>query len=180
MRKKNCFKLFSSLLCFSLAVDGFALPQGAEVASGTSEFKQIDSSTMEIRPSDQAIINYSEFNIGTGEKVRFIQNSSTSCVLNRVQGNDPSGGVPSQIFGSLKSNGKVFLVNPNGIYFGPDSHVDVGSLIASTLDISDTDFLQENYRFTLGDYNSAICNEGMLESVEGSIALMASLQKLEL
>ncbi len=123
MNKKRCLSLCFSLLCFTFAGDGFALPKDHQVASGTSEFKQIDPHVMEIRPSDQAIVNYSSFDIGKSEKVKFIQNSKESCVLNRVQGNDPS-----QIFGSLESNGKVFLVNPNGIYFSPESRVNVGSI----------------------------------------------------
>jgi len=168
MKKKTCFKLFSSLLCFSLTIDGFSLPKDHQVVSGKADFKHTSSKEMEIRPSDHAILNYSQFDIGKGEKVKFIQNSSSSCVLNRVNGKNPS-----EILGSLESNGKVFLVNPNGLYFGPDSHVNVGSFIGSTLDISDTDFLQENYQFTLGNPNGIIRIEGLLESVEGSIALMA-------
>ena len=88
--------------------------------------------------------NYKDFQIGSQEKVRFLQNSTKSCVLNRITGENPS-----QILGSLESNGKVFLVNPNGIYFGRDSKVNVGSLIASTLDIADEDFTSEKYHFTL-------------------------------
>jgi filamentous hemagglutinin family protein len=165
--RKFCQILFT-LACLSHAVDVYSLPKNPKVISGSSEFREIDSNVMEIRASDQAIVNYSKFDIGKNEKVKFIQKSSSSCVLNRVSGNDPS-----QILGSLESNGKVFLVNPNGIYFGSNSTVNVGSLIASTLDISDTDFLQENYQFNLGSKNSVICNEGDLLSPDGSIVLMA-------
>ena len=168
MNKKSVFHLFSSLICFTLAVDGFALPKDPQIASGTAEFKQINDHVMEIHPSDQAIINYSKFDIGSQEKVRFVQRSSSSSVLNRVEGKDPS-----QILGSLESNGKVFLVNPNGIYFGASSTVNLGSLIASTLDIADEDFLKENYKFTLSNKLSEIRNEGSLLSAEGSIALIA-------
>ena len=168
MNRNTCFQLVFSLFCFTIAIDGYAFPKDYQLVSGTSEFKQIDAQTLEIYPSDQAIINYSKFDIGVQEKVRFIQNSSSSCVLNRVCGKDPS-----QIFGSLDSNGKVFLVNPNGVYFGPNSSVNVGSLIASTLDISNEDFLLENYSFKLNDKCSEIRNEGVLESIEGSIVLMS-------
>ncbi len=167
MKKKTVWQLCLQLTCFTLACDGYALPKDQQISAGTAEFQQIDSHTMEIRPSDQAIINYAKFDIGFSEKVRFIQNSLSSCVLNRVKGSDPS-----QIFGSLESNGKVFLVNPNGIYFGPKSQVNVGSLIASTLDIADVDFLKGNYHFFLNKA-SEIRSEGNLTSLEGSIVLMA-------
>jgi len=168
MNKKTFVSLFSTLLCLSYSIKSFALPKNHEIASGNAEFTQVDSRIMEVRPSDKAIINYSNFDIGKHEKVKFIQSSSSSCVLNRVKGN-----AASEILGSLESNGKVFLVNPSGIYFGPDSHVNVGSLIASTLDIKDTDFLEDNYQFNLSNTDGVIRVEGLLESIEGSIALMA-------
>ena len=170
MYKKAFFQICFNLACFTLALeDSFALPKEIQVVSGTVEVQHVDSHTMEIKPSDQAIINYSKFDIGKKERVKFIQNSSSSSVLNRVRGNDPS-----HILGFLESNGRVFLLNSNGIYFGPESKVNVGSLIASTLDIADEDFLKEKYRFILNKDNlSEIKNEGSLISLEGSIVLMA-------
>jgi filamentous hemagglutinin family protein len=170
MIKKTRAYYFLSLICFTLAAQQcHSLPSNPEVASGRAEIIKLDSRVMEVRPSDQAIINYSQFDIGQNEKVRFIQKSSSSCVLNRVNGKNPS-----EILGSLESNGKVFLVNSNGIYFGPNSTVNVGSLVASTLDIADTDFLQENYSFSLNQKGSQIRNEGLIDSVEGSIVLLSS------
>ena len=159
MNKKTLFQIFLGMTCFSLSSDCYSLPKNPQVKAGTAEFKEVDPHTLEIRPSDQAILHYSHFDIGREEKVQFIQKSSSSCVLNRVLESDPS-----QIFGSLESNGKVFLVNPSGIYFGPNSKVNVGSLIASTLDISDQDFLDETYQFHFTK-DSLIQNEGSLTSI---------------
>ena len=166
--KNTYLRIFYSLLAFSASA-GFAMPTNPEIYSGTAEVQHIDPHTMQIKSSDQAILHYKDFSVGKTEKVRFIQNSSKSCVLNRITGENPS-----QILGSLESNGKVFLVNPNGIYFGPNSKVDVGSLIASTLDVADEDFLQQKYKFTLSQgKSSSIVNEGLLSSAEGSIVLLA-------
>jgi len=41
----------------------------------------------------------------------------------------------------MSANGKVFLVNPNGVLFGADAQVNVGGLVASTMDITDADFM---------------------------------------
>ncbi|MCK5306963.1 MAG: filamentous hemagglutinin N-terminal domain-containing protein, partial [Candidatus Omnitrophica bacterium] len=112
-----------------------ALPEGEEVVSGSAEFSRPDDNTVNITTSDKAIINYETFNIAQPETVRFIQPSSSSSALNRVVGINPS-----EIFGSIQSNGKIFLVNPNGIFFGPSSRVDTGSFLASTLDIKNEDF----------------------------------------
>ncbi len=49
----------------------------------------------------------------------------------------------SNINGSLLSDPtiEVFLINPNGIIFGSTARIDVGSFVASTLGITDNDFL---------------------------------------
>ena len=147
-----------------------ALPKDPIVESGTVHISS-DHKHMVIEASDKAIINYSSFNIGKEEKVQLLQPSSSSSVLNRIKGESPS-----EILGHLESNGKIFLVNPNGIYFGKDSRVNVGALIASTLDIASQDFLQDNLSFFLKDKDSRamILNEGLLtSSTEGAIVLLA-------
>lgn len=153
-----------------------ALPQGGQVAAGNADFVQNEAHSLAITTSDKAIINYQSFNIGELESVQFVQPSSSSCVLNRVQ-----EGNPSSILGSLKGNGKVFLVNPDGIYFGPKASVNVGSFVASTLDILDQDFLNENYTFfhTANSKGSEIYNQGEISSLEGSIVLLAPFVRNE-
>ena len=121
-------------LTLLLSTQLFSLPQEPSVASGSATVTQ-DPGILRIEASDKAILNYQSFNIGKGEKVQFVQPHSKASVLNRVQGNNPSS-----ILGQMQGNGRVYLVNPNGVYFGPDSVVNVGSLIVSTLDIQDQDF----------------------------------------
>jgi filamentous hemagglutinin family protein len=163
--KKTC-ALFFGLIPFTL----FALPQGGNVKSGTAVFAT-DKNVLSVEVSDRAIIDYESFNIEVQERVEFIQPKSSSTLLNRVQGGDPS-----KILGNLVSNGKVFLVNPNGVYFGPDAVVDARSFIASTLDILNQDFLDQNYCFSLrpGTETAFIHNEGTLSALSGGvIALLA-------
>jgi filamentous hemagglutinin family protein len=162
----RAFFLSVSTLPFIL----YGLPQGAEVKAGHAECSG-DAMSVEIRASDKSIIEYQSFNIQEGEKVTFIQPNRSATVLNRVIGNDPSS-----IWGQLEANGKVFLVNRNGIYFSPSARVNVGSLIASTLDISDQNFLEERYLFQQNSNEDAsIVNAGLLSaSPEGFIALLGS------
>lgn len=81
--------------------------------------------------SPTATLNWQSFDIAAGNTVNFIQPSSNSVALNKIfEAN------PSQIFGNLTANGQVYLLNPNGLIFGPHSVVNVGGLVASSLAIS--------------------------------------------
>jgi len=156
------------ILLFSTEL--FALPEGEQAAAGHVDFSR-DGRSLKITASDQAIINYQKFNIGEGEHVQFIQPSSKASVLNRIKGGDPS-----KILGKLSANGRVFLVNPSGIYFGPHATVNTGSFVASTLNIRDEDFLKGRLHFFQepGSEKATIVNEGMISaSPEGFVALFA-------
>lgn len=100
--------------------------------------------------------------------MRFVQPSSSAVALNRVLGSDPSS-----ILGSLSANGKVFLVNPNGILFGQGAQVNVGGLVASTLNITDGDFMSGTYRFS-GAGNGSVLNQGSIHANGGYVALLGA------
>lgn len=89
-----------------------------------------------ITAPDNAIIDYARFNVGVGETVQFIQPGATSRVLNRI-----NSSTPSQINGTLTANGIVYLVNPAGVQFGPNSVVDAAGLFAAAASLSNSDFL---------------------------------------
>jgi filamentous hemagglutinin family protein len=98
-----------------------------------------------------------------------VQPGSSSVALNRVVGSEPSA-----IFGSLSANGKVFLVNPNGVLFGQGSQVNVGGLVASTLDLSDADFMAGHYAFT-GRGTGTVTNQGTIVATDGGfVALLGA------
>lgn len=170
--KKVSSHILMGLTCFSIMPSLLlALPTNPEVVSGSANISQPDQNLMVIEVSDQSIINYQSFNVGAEEMVRFVQPSTSSVVLNRVTGNEGS-----EILGKMESNGKVFLVNPNGVFFGADAQVDMGSLITSTLDILDNDFLNGNFEFTLqtGAEGAEIVNKGTLRAIgDGSVALIS-------
>jgi filamentous hemagglutinin family protein len=107
--------------------------------------------------SAKAIIDWRNFDIGAGAAVRFNQPGRDAVTLNRVVGQDPSA-----IYGSLTAVGQVFLVNPNGILFAQGARADVGGLVASTMGITNQDFLAGNYRFTRNGTTNAVVNQGEL------------------
>ncbi len=153
--------LFGLLICISL----HALPSGEEVKAGEATF-HADEKGLSIRVSDKAIIDYQGFDIGSGERVEFIQPGENSAVLNRVV-----GGGESKILGELRGNGRVFLVNPEGIYFGKDAVINAGSFVATSLAIRDEDFLNDRFEF-VSDGLGSVINEGLIQA-DGFVALFA-------
>ncbi|WP_052409424.1 two-partner secretion domain-containing protein [Paraburkholderia oxyphila] len=145
-----------------------ANPTGAQVVAGGVTVSSPSSTQMNITQSTpNAIVNWNTFSIGAGEAVNIAQPSVTSALLNRVVGNDPSS-----IAGRLSANGRVFLVNPAGVIFAPGSSVNVGSLVASTLGISNADFLAGNFHF-VGSSPGAVVNAGSITAADGgTIALL--------
>ncbi len=86
----------------------------------------------------QAILNWQTFNVGAQTTLTFNQQGNASwTALNRVIGNLG----PSQILGNIKADGQVLVINQNGIIFGGASQINVGSLIASSANITDQQFL---------------------------------------
>jgi filamentous hemagglutinin family protein len=152
---------------FSLAGPALANPTGADIVSGTASLSS-SGNTLTVTNSNNAIINWQSFNIGAGETTQFAQPSASSTVLNRVTGADASS-----IFGNLTSNGQVFLINPHGILFGADAQVNVGGLVASTLNISDTNFLAGDFQFSNGGSSGAPVNQGGVIHADSYIALFA-------
>jgi filamentous hemagglutinin family protein len=118
--------------------------------------------------SNQMITNWQGFNIGQTESVQFNQPGANSVALNRVIGQDPTA-----ILGKLNANGQIFITNPSGVFFGPNSIINVGNLMATSLQISDQDFLNRNYRFTQDPSKSlaSVINEGQINA-SGYIGLL--------
>ncbi len=146
--------------CFTV-MPAYANPSGATVINGNVSFAT-QGNTLTITNTPNAIINWQRFGIGQNEITRFVQQSPQSAVLNRVVGQDPS-----LILGKLLSNGRVFLINPNGIVFGKGSKVDVAGLVASTLKLSNGDFLAGKLNFTDGAGAGSIVNEGNIRTGRG-------------
>lgn len=148
--------------------NGAAQPLGGVVSAGTASISSGATGMTIIQSTPSAVINWQSFNIGAQESVRFIQPSSSAVMLNRVLSANPSN-----ILGHLSANGKVFLVNPNGILFGKGAQVNVGGLVASMLNITDSDFMAGRYIFS-GASAGAILNQGSINAAAGYVALLGA------
>ncbi|MBK5915003.1 caspase family protein [Rhodocyclus purpureus] len=172
------------------------LPVAPTVINGNATIATVGNA-MTITNSPNAILNWQGFSIGARNSVYFQQQDASSQVLNRVVGNDPS-----RILGSLASNGRVWLVNPHGVLFGQNARIDVAGLVATSLNISNADFLGGRYAFARPDslpaagvlnqgeirtsfggrvwlIGDSVRNEGVVETPGGRIVLAAG-RSLEL
>jgi filamentous hemagglutinin family protein len=111
-------------------------PTGGAVVAGTAGISQAGAVTNINQSSQKAVINWQGFSVGAQNTVNFNQPNSSAATLNRVIGNERS-----VIDGAINANGQVFIVNSAGVLFGKGAQVNVGGLVASTLDISNNDFM---------------------------------------
>ena len=133
-----------------------ALPQGGQVAAGAADIAASQAEMAIHQATQNAVINWNSFNIGAGERVNIYQPNAQAALLNRVL-----GGNPSEIFGTLSANGRVFLVNPAGVLFAPGAQVDAGSILASTMNITNADFMAGKYAFVGTPTDGKVINRAL-------------------
>ena len=166
----SALKIMAALLLLSPAgAMAATLPQGGVITVGEGAIVGSGANQIIIKQnSDKLGINWQSFNVGADGHVIFDQPGSGSIALNRVVGADGSS-----ILGKISANGQVFLINPNGVIFGKSSKVNVGGLVASTMDISDADFTAGNYAFKAGSGQGSVSNLGTLQASDGGyVALL--------
>jgi filamentous hemagglutinin family protein len=146
-----------------------AAPTGGQVTAGNGQITQNGNQTTIAQQSQNLAINWQTFNIAPNQGVTFVQPGASAIVLNQVLGQSPS-----QITGSLKANGQVFILNPNGVLFGRGAQVSVGGLVASTLALNVSDFLAGKYDF-FGNSTAGVSNSGTITAAKGGyIALLGA------
>jgi filamentous hemagglutinin family protein len=149
-----------------------ANPTGGTIVSGTVAISQPSGTEVLVQQQSQrAIVNWAGFSIANGETTRFVQPNSQSVILNRVTGTDPS-----QIAGQLSANGRVFLLNPNGIVVTETGTIDVNSLVATTLPLADGNFLDGRYAFaaSAGTSSATVENRGTITVADQGLAALVA------
>jgi len=172
-RRLNLFLATTAMVPLGLSpsLAGSALPQGAQVQAGSATVTTQGSTLTINQTTNNAVINWNTFNIGAGGTVNINMPGSTSVELDRVTG----GLGPSQIFGSLNSNGIVYLVNPNGMLFGRGSSVNAAGFLATTHDIANSDFMAGRYNFNIsGNPAASIVNRGTITAASGGFAALVA------
>src|SRR6266446_58577 len=170
-RSRNLLLTTAALLALG-AAPAAGGPAGGTVVGGTATIQgQGGPAVIVNQSSSSAIVNWNTFNIGVNESVRFNQPSTSSVVLNRVTG----GLGPSEILGTLTANGRVFVINRDGILFGPSAVVNTAGFLATTHDIRNSDFMAGRYNFNIpGRPDASIVNQGRITATSGGFAALVA------
>ena len=152
----------------------FANPSGALAivgqASLASQGNKLTVTTQNGALGNYSAINWQSFSIPAGSATYFQQPSASSTSINRVVTNNPS-----QIFGTLGSNGNLVLVNQSGITVGAGAVVDSAGFTASSLRMSDADALAGRLRFGDGTASGAgVSVQGSILARSGDVVLLGS------
>ena len=168
--------LMGTLAALGLLSVGMAqaadLPTGAAIVGGAGNISQNGGHMVINQSTDKLVTNWKSFDVGHEASVTFQQPNSASVALNRVVG----GGNASQILGKLNANGQVWLLNPSGVVIGNGAQVNVGGLVASSLKISDEDFLAGKTTLSGGAGAGAVSNLGRITTAQGGVVALIGPQ----
>lgn len=157
----------------ALAVDNMELPSGGTVVGGSASLNYTAPGQLNIdQSSDRTVINWDSFNIGEKAGTTFHQPSATALAVNRVVG---AGKDPAQILGSLRANGRVVVLDRNGVVFGKNSRVDTAGIIASTGDVDTAQVMSGTDRIELKDMGTGtVENQGQITVADGGLAALVA------
>lgn len=173
-RVLNCLVIMTGLALGTLPLLVLAhpsLPVNGKIVIGQGAL-DINNTTLTVtQQSDKLAINWRSFDIAQGSSVIYNQPGTQSIALNRVLGRNAS-----EIYGSLKANGQIFLLNPNGVLFGRGAEVNVGGLVATTKSMSDQDFLNGRYTLTSPKQEGRVINQANLRAASGGYIALVGQQ----
>lgn len=148
-----------------------ALPSGGQVTAGQASI-QAQGNTMDIvQASQRAAINWQSFNIGSAATVNFVQPNAQAITLNRVVGNERA-----VIDGALNANGQVWILSAKGVLFNRGAQVNTGGLLATTMNISDEDFMAGRSTFQRNGSTGSVINLGTINAAEGGYVALLGQQ----
>ncbi|MCZ8286879.1 MAG: filamentous hemagglutinin N-terminal domain-containing protein, partial [Bacteroidia bacterium] len=163
----GAFTLNAALLMVGAPQAWAADAANASVSAGAAGIATVGNTTTINQSSQRVAIDWTSLSTAANEALVFHQPNAQAIALNRITGSSPS-----ELLGSLTANGQVFILNPNGVLFGAGSQVNVGGLVASTLGMSNADFMAGNHVFT--GSGGSVVNQGTLNAAPGGyLALLA-------
>ena len=146
------------------------LPTGGDVVNGSASISSDATSVTIDQTSDRVVIDWQDFDIANGNRVDFNQPGAHAWALNR----DLSGAA-SHIDGALSANGNVVLQNRHGVHFGATAQIEVNSIIATTHNIDNADFMAGDLTFDIpGESDATVTNAGSITVHDGGLAALVA------
>ncbi|TCM13976.1 filamentous hemagglutinin family protein, partial [Novosphingobium sp. PhB165] len=156
--------------CFSLAAHAASAgPAGAVYDSSTMAVSRSGTVTTVTQSAPRGVVDWASFDVARQESVVFAQPDAQSATLNRVH-----SATASAIDGAISANGRVIIQNGNGVVFGSNARIDVGSLVATTLNVDERSFLDSG-RLVLngsGDSSAQVRNSGRIKVADGGFVAL--------
>ncbi|WP_158284113.1 filamentous hemagglutinin N-terminal domain-containing protein, partial [Azospirillum sp. TSO22-1] len=144
-----------------------ALPTGGAFVAGSGTIAQSGAALTVTQTSARGVVTWTDFSIGAGGTVQI--NNGAGATLNRV-----TGGNLSEIMGTLRATGTLYLVNPQGVVVGASGVVVTGgSFVASTRDVPDAHFMAGGSLLFKGEAAGTVTNLGKISSTGGDVVLIA-------
>ncbi len=160
------------LTLFVFSPYALANPTGGNIVGGDAHINHAGLTTNIHQHTDRLAIEWDTFNIENNEILNIDQPNQQSIILNRILDINPS-----QINGQINANGQVIIANPNGVFFGENSSVNVGGLFAAALDVDPQEFMQGRINFkALENVKAVISNEGTLQVIDGGALVLLGQQ----
>jgi len=163
MKEKTKY-LGTALAMLGMSGIAFSNPAGENVVVGSATVVRDGDSMSVMTGSNHTVINWDSFSIDSGQLSQFIQPGIDAAVLNRVVGT-----MPTEVLGTLLSNGRIAVINPNGILIDSSGVVDTRGFIGSTLDISNESFLANQDLVFSGNSDASVVNKGAIIVREGDV-----------
>ena len=158
----------SALFAKSLLAQGLVNPN---VVAGQATINAVNQTNTVIQQTtNKAVIHWEKFTIPKDNVVNFQQPDTSSITLNRVLGSQKS-----EIYGSLKANGQVLLLNPNGTLIGENGSINAHGFMATTHQISNDQFMNGSYSLRKNNKLSGdIKNLGVIDIADGGYAVLSA------
>jgi hypothetical protein len=171
----SAFKTLKKSLITTAMTAGSVLAFAApSMADGWTNLENLSGrfSTDVSVPNETNIIQYSDIvrargdlDIPENHSVIINQNSASDMFIAYDIESDPT-----YIFGRLNANGRVLVIDQNGVFFGRNSVVDVGSIVATSGAIAADDLDDGKFDIQLTDQSGAIELQGTMTVSEGGLA----------
>ncbi len=148
-----------------------ANPQNGTVVSGNTTIINTPSELQIRQSSDRTLIDWASFNIGKGEVTHFYQPGANSIAVNRVVNSTQL----SALDGSLIANGRIVVINPNGVLIGPNGRINTAGFVATTADMSNDALSKKELVFNRpGNPDAIVENQGHITVAETGLAALVA------